>query len=201
MSKYNDLWKPPKDMISNIYNHPSAYGKRKKKRNKQKSSKQHRMEKIRKYFLGYFHLHEYAPNSAICHSICNKLDWEMPDNKNQYSKFMRKAYARLSNEKTVRRKYTSRYKTSDEFYKSNAWRHLRYLALKNSEGCCNLCGARAADGVTIHVDHIKPRSKYPEHELDLSNLQVLCEDCNFGKSNIDETNWKQYWESILDYVQ
>ena len=42
----------------------------------------------------------------------------------------------------------------------------------------------------IHVDHIKPRSKYPELELDINNLQVLCEDCNIGKSNIDETDWR-----------
>ena len=39
------------------------------------------------------------------------------------------------------------------------------------------------DGAKMHVDHIKPRSKYPRLELDFDNLQVLCEDCNLGKSN------------------
>jgi 5-methylcytosine-specific restriction endonuclease McrA len=27
-------------------------------------------------------------------------------------------------------------------------------------------------------------------ELTLSNLQVLCEDCNLGKSNTDATDWR-----------
>jgi hypothetical protein len=40
------------------------------------------------------------------------------------------------------------------------------------------CGAK--DGAP-HIDHIKPRSKYPELELDEDNLQVLCKDCNYGK--------------------
>lgn len=43
----------------------------------------------------------------------------------------------------------------------------------------------------LHVDHIKPRSKYPELQLTLSNLQVLCHDCNMGKSAWDETDWRE----------
>lgn len=45
---------------------------------------------------------------------------------------------------------------------------------------CLACG-RKPPTVVLHVDHIKPRSKYPELELEISNLQVLCEDCNLGK--------------------
>lgn len=29
-----------------------------------------------------------------------------------------------------------------------------------------------------HVDHILPRSRFPQYELDISNMQVLCEHCN-----------------------
>lgn len=43
----------------------------------------------------------------------------------------------------------------------------------------------------MHVDHIKPRSKYPHLAYDVNNLQVLCQDCNFGKSNHDETDWRR----------
>lgn len=43
---------------------------------------------------------------------------------------------------------------------------------------------------TIHVDHIKPRSKFPELSLVQSNLQILCADCNLGKSNKDQTDWR-----------
>lgn len=80
---------------------------------------------------------------------------------------------------------------SPGFYMTREWRELRYEALKINGGKCQLCGCGRAEGKKIHVDHIKPRSKYPELELDLTNLQVLCEDCNLGKSNRDETDWRQ----------
>lgn len=49
----------------------------------------------------------------------------------------------------------------------------------------------------MHVDHIKPRSKYPALELVLSNLQVLCEDCNLGKLAHDETDWRPLEAEVL----
>jgi 5-methylcytosine-specific restriction endonuclease McrA len=62
--------------------------------------------------------------------------------------------------------------------------------LRASRGVCELCGAGPSPGHPLHVDHIKPRSRYPELELDPSNLQVLCEDCNLGKSNTDAIDWR-----------
>lgn len=70
------------------------------------------------------------------------------------------------------------------------WQRVRYFALKESNGCCSLCGRSPRDGVKLHVDHIKPKSKYPELKYEVSNLQVLCCDCNMGKSNKDETDWR-----------
>lgn len=68
------------------------------------------------------------------------------------------------------------------FYKSREWLEVRWKALKASDGCCVYCGrSRTSHGVVIHVDHIKPRSKFPHLALELSNLQVTCEDCNLGK--------------------
>lgn len=78
----------------------------------------------------------------------------------------------------------------DKFYDSQEWREIRYKALRKHAATCCCCGARASDGVRIHVDHIKPRSKYPRLELDIDNLQVLCEDCNFGKSNYYNDDWR-----------
>ena len=75
------------------------------------------------------------------------------------------------------------------FYKSKAWRKLRYQVLLLRGPVCCLCGATRKDGVVLHVDHIKPRYQYPELELDIDNLQVLCEDCNMGKGGSDDTNW------------
>lgn len=80
--------------------------------------------------------------------------------------------------------------TSNKFYKSRVWRELRYKALAKSNGKCCLCNRSAKDDVILHVDHIKPISKFPKLKLALDNLQVLCEDCNIGKSNKDYTDWR-----------
>ncbi len=77
------------------------------------------------------------------------------------------------------------------FYDTDAWRQLRYRVLTKYGKICMVCGRTPEDdGVTMHVDHIKPRSKHPELELAEDNLQVLCEDCNMGKGAWDETDWR-----------
>jgi len=50
---------------------------------------------------------------------------------------------------------------------------------------CGLCGLQLSRQVEPHVDHIRPISLGGANSLD--NLQLLCRDCNLGKSNI--TNW------------
>lgn len=70
------------------------------------------------------------------------------------------------------------------------WLNVRYKALKNNDGRCELCGRAKGDGIILHVDHIKPKSKYPHLQYDLNNLQVLCDECNIGKSNKDDTDWR-----------
>lgn len=76
------------------------------------------------------------------------------------------------------------------FYESREWRELRYKALALSDGRCELCGRSKQNGIVLHVDHIRPRSVAPELELCLENLQILCEDCNLGKSNKDSRDWR-----------
>jgi hypothetical protein len=78
------------------------------------------------------------------------------------------------------------------FYDSDDWKRVRYQALVKHGAACQCCGATRADGVKLHVDHIKPRSKYPELELSLDNLQILCEPCNMGKRAWDETDWREH---------
>ena len=58
---------------------------------------------------------------------------------------------------------------------------LRYDVLKRDNFRCVICGRSAADGVTLHVDHIKPVSKGGKTEL--NNLRTLCDYCNLGKSD------------------
>jgi 5-methylcytosine-specific restriction endonuclease McrA len=69
------------------------------------------------------------------------------------------------------------------------WLLLRYKAFKLYGNQCACCGAKPPQ-VVLHVDHIKPKSKFPELAFSLSNLQILCEACNMGKSNIDATQWR-----------
>jgi 5-methylcytosine-specific restriction endonuclease McrA len=58
---------------------------------------------------------------------------------------------------------------------------LRFEVLKRDDYRCQMCGVTAKDGATLEIDHIMPVSKGGSN--DASNLQVLCRDCNAGKSN------------------
>ena len=54
----------------------------------------------------------------------------------------------------------------------------RYLIL-SKQGYCTVCGMTPAQGIRLNVDHI---DENPENN-DPSNLQVLCNNCNQGKSH------------------
>jgi len=75
-----------------------------------------------------------------------------------------------------------------DFYRTRQWREVRYQVLVKYGRICQCCGQKEG---FLHVDHIKPRSLFPDLELDINNLQVLCEACNIGKSNRDTTDWRQ----------
>jgi len=53
---------------------------------------------------------------------------------------------------------------------------------------CGLCG-REPPEVKLHVDHIVPLSKGGTNNI--ANLQTLCSDCNLGKGNRDETDFRR----------
>lgn len=86
--------------------------------------------------------------------------------------------------------------TKEEFYKSWDWRTLRMEALKEHGRACQCCGAEpgmktaAGEPVRICVDHIKPLSKFWHLRLVKTNLQVLCDECNQGKGNWDQTDFR-----------
>lgn len=82
------------------------------------------------------------------------------------------------------------YASSDAFLQSREWKQLRMDALELYGGKCQCCGASAKDGAKLNVDHIKPRRFYPKLCLTLSNLQVLCADCNEGKGSVYSTDWR-----------
>ena len=80
---------------------------------------------------------------------------------------------------------------SAEFLSTYEWRRVRMQALKLYGTTCQCCGASKAQGATINVDHIKPRKLFPHLALDITNLQILCNECNHGKGNWDMTNWRE----------
>ena len=103
--------------------------------------------------------------------------------------------------KTVKTKKPSSPK-SKAFLASWEWRTLRYEVIKEFGRRCMCCGATPDDGRTvIHVDHIKPRYKYPELALVKSNLQILCGVCNQGKGAWDETDFRSCEDEYSDEAE
>ena len=76
--------------------------------------------------------------------------------------------------KEVKRKRTTR----------NINLRLRFTILQRDNFSCNKCGRSPAKdpSVVLHVDHIIPWSKGGETVIE--NLEILCSDCNLGKSNL-----------------
>jgi len=64
---------------------------------------------------------------------------------------------------------------------------LRFKVMNRDRFSCRHCGASPAKspGIILHVDHIVPWSKGGETSLE--NLQTLCQSCNLGKSNLEES--------------
>lgn len=72
------------------------------------------------------------------------------------------------------------------FYLTRDWIYIKKIALKIYGNTCMCCGKRGL----VHVDHIKPRSKYPELEISIHNLQILCPECNKKKLNYTEKDYR-----------
>jgi hypothetical protein len=68
---------------------------------------------------------------------------------------------------------------ANTFYQCALWKSIRSKVLANLGTSCLKCGSSLA----IAVDHILPRSLYPELALREENLQVLCRSCNSSKGN------------------
>ena len=102
----------------------------------------------------------------------------------------RRMFEKVAAKKMRASKARDKTEQAREFYSSPGWRRLRYEVLAESDGRCECCGRSREHGVILHVDHIKPRSKHPHLALEKTNCQCLCEDCNLGKSNRDERDWR-----------
>jgi 5-methylcytosine-specific restriction endonuclease McrA len=65
-----------------------------------------------------------------------------------------------------------------QFLKSPEWRALRATVLAEMGSVCVKCGSTEQ----VQVDHIFPRSKFPELALERTNLRPLCWPCNKSKN-------------------
>lgn len=63
---------------------------------------------------------------------------------------------------------------------------IRWQVFQRDNWRCVSCGRGSEDGIILHVDHITPRSKGGKDNL--LNYQTLCNICNLGKSNKDDTD-------------
>lgn len=122
-----------------------------------------------------------------CGPFCRRAaeamkDWTQP-------KIIKTAKKRVTRSERKSRKRRARAARTKNYIGcgDKKWQKLRYQALKEYGRTCMLC--RTTEGA-MHVDHIKPKSKYPELAYEYSNLQILCADCNVGKGADDETDYR-----------
>ena len=113
-------------------------------------------------------------------NITQVLEYISPKGRNVYRKKtvihtedVRKALENISKQRE--------YKQQKEYQRNLMTPALRYDIMRRDGFRCVLCGARAAEGAKLHVDHIKPIAKGGKTEA--SNLRTLCDRCNLGKSD------------------
>jgi transcription elongation factor Elf1 len=81
-----------------------------------------------------------------------------------------------------------RIEEAEQFYSSPEWNMVRRQVIKQKGRVCAECGHKIRQNVDITVDHIKPRSKYPDLALNIDNLRVLCRSCNSQKGDRELDN-------------
>ena len=69
------------------------------------------------------------------------------------------------------------------FYESSEWRLLRQKVINQQGRICQECNCHIVGDYDLTVDHINPRSKFPDQSLDATNLRVLCRSCNAKKGD------------------
>jgi hypothetical protein len=113
--------------------------------------------------------------AVVCFVVASIFGWM---GGNEARKRISKLDARLEE---LARERQKRIEEAIAFYSSPEWRLLREQVIKEQGRLCQECRCEVAEDYDLTVDHIKPRSKYPELALDKSNLQVLCRSCNSTK--------------------
>ena len=87
-----------------------------------------------------------------------------------------------------------------DFYQSKEWVALKKKVYKRYGRRCMATQWTEKDGITLSIDHIKPRLKYPRLALSMSNMQVLELGLNKTKSDriisdFRPLRWRLYYKS------
>lgn len=78
----------------------------------------------------------------------------------------------------------------DRFYSSAAWLRARQAQLARVPLCEDPFGLHADIGRPVAaqvVDHVIPRARRPDLELDFANFQSLCPSCHNRKTRAEQT--------------
>ena len=101
--------------------------------------------------------------------------------------------------RTLCAEHTFKVKASNYLRDSNRWHELEQLLI-NQENKCKYCKILITIGGNAEVDHIQPKSRFPELINDITNLQWLCELCNTAKSNRTEDEFFTWAARLLESI-
>ncbi|WP_421164467.1 HNH endonuclease [Aeromonas dhakensis] len=91
--------------------------------------------------------------------------------------------------------------TSDEI--TSLKKEIRDFYLNEQKRKCAYCRQEKLEnhGMTWDIEHILPKSIYPQFILEPENLAVACKECNQAKSNKDPLSVQNKQQTILRYPQ
>lgn len=122
---------------------------------------------------------------GYCSKACFRVAGPMPTTNT--NNVLPRVYPSVVPCKPKKSKRNKNKRSSGRFYKTQEWKELRFRVLAKYGRLCMCCGTTTG---SMHVDHIKPRSRRPDLSLNFNNLQVLCSACNLGKSNLSDEDFR-----------
>ena len=81
-------------------------------------------------------------------------------------------------------------KGRSDFLFTEEWFVLKAQTIAKYGCTCMRCKKPIKRWSHINVDHIKPRKFFPQLANDITNLQILCGDCNKAKGNKHDTDYR-----------
>ena len=82
------------------------------------------------------------------------------------------------------------------FYKSKKYQEWRSLVMSRDLYKCVNCGSTGHVTNPLQVDHIKPKSLYPDLMYTVSNGRTLCRRCHRATDTFGRSNIKKYAKKI-----